>query len=668
MGKKNKRDSEKSSKRNNQTSIKSHTERYKPGIRIFKPEILLIGIFIVALAIRLLYLYQVISTPLFHGLVADADKYDNFSLQILRGNLTDKDSIYLNPFYPFFLALIYRIFDHSHLAVVLIQAIIDSLSCIVLYLLASICFNKRVATIAAFIFACYGTVVFYTATLLAPTLVIFLALSFITTLLTAQKKQKSLIFLLSGLLFGLLVAARPNVLLFIPFLLLWFFGVLKNQLGGHKATQGFVFLLIGLSTVLSLITIRNYSITKRISPFSVQGGINFYIGNNPEAKGYFMSPHGISSSPIEQIRTSVNYAAKDSGNVLTPSQASRYWLLKGLEFIKDNPFDAFALYIKKFALFWRNEELPLNIDHTYSSELVPLFRLPFFSFGIIVPFALLGIMLSLKRKDASLLVIFFITAHMISVIIFFVTARYRAPAIPFLIIFSSYTFCYVVEKLQLKDLKAVTLSVIFLIVSFIGINKDFSLFTLATPPVHYSNLGMVYHRLGKLDESVSALKKALAIDPLCVEAHYNLGNVYTEKGLLDEAIEEYKKALHSNPDVSGVHNNLGMAYGKKGLFDEAIAHFNKALTTDENLEKVYYNRGIAYGKQGKLDESIADFKQALDLNPESAQAHFNLGITYSRKGMQDQAFSHFKQAIARDPNLAEVYKKIVPNTDVPMTQ
>lgn len=70
-----------------------------------KPEILLIGIFLLALVIRLIYLNQIISTPVFQGLSADSEEYEYFARLILSGNFTPQDIIYLNPFYPFFLHL-----------------------------------------------------------------------------------------------------------------------------------------------------------------------------------------------------------------------------------------------------------------------------------------------------------------------------------------------------------------------------------------------------------------------------------------------------------------------------------------------------------------------------------------------------------------------------------
>ena len=142
------------------------------------PALLLTGVFLLALLIRLLYIKQILPTPIFFGLATDAEKYGLFALQILKGNFMYKDSIYLNPLYPFFLAPIYFIFGQSHLSVVLMQATIDSLSCLLIYYIASTLFNKWVGTLAAFLYACYGIAIFYTGILLATTAVTFLTLLF----------------------------------------------------------------------------------------------------------------------------------------------------------------------------------------------------------------------------------------------------------------------------------------------------------------------------------------------------------------------------------------------------------------------------------------------------------------------------------------------------------
>ena len=412
--------------------------------KVRKPEILLIGVFLLALAIRFIYLMQIIPTPIFNGLAADTEEYETFALTILWGNFTPKDIIYLNPFYPFFLALIYLIFGHSPLSVVIIQGIMDSVSALLIYYIASKLFSKGVGLVAALIYACYGIAIFYTGILLATTAIIFITLLFIASLITVEEKGKTIIFFIAGILFGMMVLARPNNLLFLLFLPLWFFSVLKKKLGVQKSILGFLVLLVGFSMVVSSITIRNYIIEKKFSS-SATAGVLFYVGNNPKATGYFMplyETYGWSSA-IEGMEASIRFAEEETGKSLTPAQASRYWLTKGLKFYKDDPLDAFSLLSRKFALFWRKEEVAFNIDYPLSRTLAPLYQLPFFSFGFIAPFALLGILLSIKRKDTPVLISLYALSYMISVIIFFVCARHRLPIVPFLIIFASYAlYCF----------------------------------------------------------------------------------------------------------------------------------------------------------------------------------------------------------------------------------
>jgi len=132
---------------------------------------------------------------------------------------------------------------HSNISVVFIQGIIDSISCILIYYIASILFNKKVAILAALIYACYGIAIFYTGILLEPAAVIFFTLLFIASLLIAEEKRQVIIFFISGALFGLVILARPNVSLFLFLLPLWFFTVLKNKMGVYKSIRGFLFLL-----------------------------------------------------------------------------------------------------------------------------------------------------------------------------------------------------------------------------------------------------------------------------------------------------------------------------------------------------------------------------------------------------------------------------------------
>src|SRR5262249_8430572 len=60
----------------------------------------------------------------------------------------------------------------------------------------------------------------------------------------------------------------------------------------------------------------------------------------------------------------------------------------------------------------------------------------------------------------------------------------------------------------------------------------------------YLSLGNALFRNGRRDEAIASYKKAIALDPKLVMAHYNLGTALLEKnGCLEEAIDSFQNAI-----------------------------------------------------------------------------------------------------------------------------
>ncbi len=638
----------------------SVTDRNGPAARALRPEILLLGAFILALCVRMLYINQIASTPLLHGLALDSKEYDSLSIEILKGNFTHQDFVYLNAFYPFFLASIYSVFGHSPLAAALVQAIVDALSCVLIYYVSLRVFSRTVALIAAFTYAFYGIAIFYTGILLGTTVVIFLTLLLVASLLFAKQKSRPTLFCISGVVFGLLVLARSNLILFFLVILPWFFSAVKKEIGLAKTVRGFGLFSLGFLLITSAISVRNYAIDKRLSPFSVQGGINFYIGNNPKATGRFMSPEGVSVTPVRQVKTSIRSAEQAVGSALTPSEASRYWLVQGLRFIRDNPVDAIILYAKKFGLFWRKEEIPLNINYYLSRNLAPLFQFPFVSFGIVAPLAVLGIVLCARRRDDVLFITLIIMTSMVSVIVFFVAARYRMCAVPFLIMFSSFAIHGLVQMMRAKEFRRLFVLSGFLVALSVGINFGFDdlMEAESVSKLHYRNLGLAYMREGRLDLAVAQLERALSFDPTFAEAHSSLGFALQRQGRVDEAIPHFMEAIALKPELEEAHNNLGAIFLQQGRLDEAIGHFRQVLRINSDHVQAHQNLGAALVRQRKLKEGVRHLLTALQLNPNSAEAHYNLGLALTAQGKFDDAKEHLAEAARIDPALKQACQSL----------
>ena len=103
----------------------------------------------------------------------------------------------------------------------------------------------------------------------------------------------------------------------------------------------------------------------------------------------------------------------------------------------------------------------------------------------------------------------------------------------------------------------------------------------------HNNLGDVYARQGDMQKAVEEFKKAIEINPNYADAHHNLGNTYQQMGQLDLAIENYQTALSINPNLWQSYQNLAAIYFNQGQFDLAEENMKKALEVnpgDQNLQ------------------------------------------------------------------------------------
>jgi tetratricopeptide (TPR) repeat protein len=76
----------------------------------------------------------------------------------------------------------------------------------------------------------------------------------------------------------------------------------------------------------------------------------------------------------------------------------------------------------------------------------------------------------------------------------------------------------------------------------------------------YYNLALSLDAVGRQQEAVAALQKAVEISPDYAEAHYNLGVIHSRAERYGEAVESFKRALAARADYPEALYNLGLAY------------------------------------------------------------------------------------------------------------
>ncbi|MEP6698523.1 MAG: tetratricopeptide repeat protein [Verrucomicrobiota bacterium] len=138
------------------------------------------------------------------------------------------------------------------------------------------------------------------------------------------------------------------------------------------------------------------------------------------------------------------------------------------------------------------------------------------------------------------------------------------------------------------------------------------------------NLGEAVHKKGRVDEAITHLTKAVAIQPDNATSHGALGIALLTKGRRDEAFAHLRKSLELNPEQAPVHSSLGMALLELGQPEESLAHLRTALEIDPDDGDAHYNLGNTLLQMGQASGAVMEYEQALGINPKDTQALNNL--------------------------------------------
>ncbi len=467
-----------------------------------------------ALAIRLLHLFFTERlNPLASSLQLDSATYDAWARALAFGGDAGPTTLMQSPVYPWLLSALYRIFGPVPAAARALQAALGTASVVLIALVTRRLFSSTAAAlVAGAIAALYAPLIFFEGLILPATLIVFLNTLAVAAFVLPRRPGPAAM-LAGGIVLGAAIAANPPTLLLLPFVLLH---VRLGGAGRPRLARGALPIVMGVSLALAPLVIRNYLRAGEFIPLTTGGGINFYIGNNAGANGYYAPPSyrgkSLGRSPEEQWRLMTEIARDDSGRALGESGVSRFWFAAGLRWGRDHPAKWSALAWQKFLFFWNRHERA-NVESFYFHRRFPgVLRLPLLTFGIVAPLALLGMFLSRDRARGLWLLYGGALAYLATAVAFYVTARYRLPAIPFLIPFAAAAVTGLASLARRRSLAELAL-----LAAALGALVIFTNFTVArdTPQGLSANLvraGDAYLSRGDTLRAGAAYLEALAQD------------------------------------------------------------------------------------------------------------------------------------------------------------
>lgn len=176
--------------------------------------------------------------------------------------------------------------------------------------------------------------------------------------------------------------------------------------------------------------------------------------------------------------------------------------------------------------------------------------------------------------------------------------------------------------------------------------------------MEYCNLGIIYNKLGRLDEVVECQKQSINRDADYTAAYFNLGNAYRDLGQAEAAIDALQAAITRKPDFPQAYNNLGLALYDAGRFEDALDNYAKALTSTPDYADAYLNMGNALRELGRSDAAAVSFQKAIVLERDMFEAHNNLGNVLMDLDRFKAAALSYTKAIALNPENPGAHKNL----------
>jgi tetratricopeptide (TPR) repeat protein len=588
------------------------------------------GVFAIALALRLLYLVDLAHTPFFTHPQMDAWFHDQWARRLAAGQGSGQDVFFRAPLYPTFLAGLYRL-GADAVAVRAVQFIIGAGTAMLTAALSARRLGRWGGLGAGLIVAVYGPLIYFEGELLLVVLEAPLYLLAAWATDRALERPGPGRWLLAGAVTGAGALARPTVLAVVPVVL-----VAALIRGRRAAPLGAAAYAGALLAVLSPALLHNAIAGGDVVPVASQGGLNYYLGNNPDADGMAALAPDFRQTWEGGVEDARILAERAAGHPLKPSAVSSYWYRRAFAWARRDPGAFLGHQLRKLGYFWDAFEVPNNQDYYYFAGLSRLFRGPFpHAFALLAPLALAGLA---GRRRLGFAWIAVPAVLMGAIVAFFVCAKFRAPLVPLFAVWAAAGIVATVEAWRSGNRRRVIVYTAVLVLAGAYVNGDvWGHRARHTPAESYLRLG-IFHDLQREPEAArAAYGQALAARPGFPDAWNNLGTLDAKAGNLAAARADFVNALAARPDHPRALSNLAALAFREGKRAEADSLARRTLRVAGRSPTALYNAAVILGNLGDTETARAAFHALVDLQPGNTAARVGEARALLRLGRVPEA-------------------------------
>ena len=161
----------------------------------------------------------------------------------------------------------------------------------------------------------------------------------------------------------------------------------------------------------------------------------------------------------------------------------------------------------------------------------------------------------------------------------------------------------------------------------------------------YTKLGSWLMRKQDFKKAVSALRKAVKMDPDSTATRFMLGKSLLATQDYAAAIPELENLISKIPNAIDAHSFLELAYAQTNRLPEAIRECKIVLAYDPEDAGSYMILGQSLARLGDPESGVAALKRATVLQPDNPMAHLWLAEIYDQIGKKSDASRERAEAL-----------------------
>lgn len=585
--------------------------------RTFDDRSLILFLAIFAFALRIVFLIRFAASPLFVPVSGGNDCWLYYSIaqRCAAGHWMPDGVFEYMPLYAWVLGAIASVAGSQTLLVAAyLGAVLDTATVVLIFTLARRCGAPQWAALGgAALFAAYPLAITYSALNMPNTMNAFFVTALAALLHGFTRRTPLWKWIAAGLFAGVACLSFAGMLLIAVLVAVWFsvgFLIRRPKFQGAASRSPssvlrplaflypFAFVAAAALPIVP-VSVHNYRAEGHFVLITAHGGFNFYLGNHAGATGYPMLLPGFRGDRGNLLFDARSEAERLEGRPLKAAEFAKHWNDRAKKFIRENPGAEIRILGRKFLNYW-------NATEYDDLRMLPMLRLTdtAFTWPVWPGFALISILgfAGLLTARRCGLVRLITATTVISVILFFVTSRYRLTAVPLLCVVgaaglrpvliwlkrrgqtvdSSALFKFLPRDIRILAIQLVIAAVF----AFAPVpNADFRSLDCYNTATHLLEKATQTNDGSLLDDALRYANEGLKLDPSSADLHFVAGNALFGLGGLPQAKTAYENAIKLNPRLAQALFNLAVVQEKMGDHAAAVSNATRAVATDPAFEQ-----------------------------------------------------------------------------------